>query len=1645
MDIVDLDKVLDDFEEDEEKASALVPSCENKLSGYDQYLPTQPDSHWELYSRGFGSISGSHQIVDQPASSGPTNIAYDMPYEAAHKFDIAEANFSVFQKECNLQTPTSVVSVHNEQKLNFQNGLNANITSSSIEINNEKFENGSEMKEKTSQDLQDKRPFQETQPPELTTPLDDIIIKTEAFIPRRVNLNLAKNSENDQSCMKSEIGKKTSASDLDAKNEMSVVEDSVECVAICDKQCLENASVTSNQTDTVAGVKDDGSVGSSVWTASDRNELSNSQEEPMYENNDIVIRKVEDMSAVCLNNLSDSMQNSQENLPDMDITEPNALPSQDLSYDIDDNPAEDSSRTLDTNDCDNLVPLTIGSNETNFQEVVGFDSIDNEDEDMEEYLEKCCSSEPIPLSVNPSGVLVEAECHVHSEMSGSPMELPEVLGNGVLPNESVMSENLDKPMDLSSDTAAHITNEEWNSIDISKSNSDFQSENFEHETLYVGDSDLPNNSAENGFPSPTYVSSGSCEPIENGFPSSPVENGLNSSFTECHQSSTLGARPKEPTLPKLARPNSLLGLSKVCLDTPFAAATVAHISSPVSDEDKCKDSASNGFPDATSDTPVTGNQKSITQQLLSPLQHKLNNMDIKQRLENDTEIENSPKSPQHNCDVVHLLPCDSLQKDGAEENISSVEENSEIREDQKELDFNNQPDTCVDSIQVSSTESHSSLSDTTLSPSATVSSGSGAVRPHSWSPSSGASVTASSLLKSKRPTSLNLPQRIREVNTPNDWSGGVTSQTFPNDSDNSSSGWWNQSGIQPISEENESGVENASQELTSSPTTSQSSLSGDGGVENSEEGEYDHSEQSQSQQSEPKPQQQQQQQLQQQQQQQQQQDQEVSEGDRTSHSQIGAVAPVWVPDADAPNCMQCEAKFRFTKRRHHCRACGKVFCSACCSMKTKLQYMENKEARVCLACHQLINIRELALDNLVITKSCCKEDVKAENRSGRSPNPNNPSEYCSTIPPLQQANAHVPLPTVMVPVGVLKREGSQRKGEPKQVIFSDGIRPGGDLTEEADHPQDSRLPPRRTGRVQKKVERITQGNDQSITPRTRCLRSANSPRNKCHIPENGLPPVLLSSSGKDYVFDENPDVEQILTKVKSDEHEPVIFSINNNLFVSVKIVQLDCCVNRTCWAFTTKGMCTVGQDEIVIVLECFQDEKMIPKDIFWHFHTVYEEAYKGNPVSDMGHTIFNQSFLGSRDHGGFLYIRPTFQCLQKITLPSPPYLFGILLQTWEAPWAKVFPIRLLLRLGAEYRYYPCPLISVRNRKPVFCEIGHTIMNLLADFRNYQYMLPQIKGVTIHMEDKRTVINFPRNRYDDLMKVVMNSNEHVMALAANFSAEADSHLVCIQNDDGNYQTQAINIQNKPRKGTYSVESDVKTGDFSAHAHLLVTGASFVVFNGALKTSSGLTAKSSIVEDGLMVQISPDSMAALKQSMKDMTAYTIGCGSLANSIPDEIVLVHWVEDDKNVNIGLCSVIDNMSLDGVESIHIHNSPDYIGECRAIRWTEVFLIQNEESTSSRLEPVDLSRLAETLAQACCIALTPHLDRLKESSISKLGLRVNIESERVGYEIGSNGTKLPDFYMNDLDSELIPVIHNATSHSQDGPISLELIFHILD
>lgn len=162
-------------------------------------------------------------------------------------------------------------------------------------------------------------------------------------------------------------------------------------------------------------------------------------------------------------------------------------------------------------------------------------------------------------------------------------------------------------------------------------------------------------------------------------------------------------------------------------------------------------------------------------------------------------------------------------------------------------------------------------------------------------------------------------------------------------------------------------------------------------------------------------------------------------------------------------------------------------------------------------------------------------------------------------------------------------------------------------------------------------------------------------------------------------------------------------------------------------------MNAVGQDEIVILLVKSPDEDVPPRDIFEHLQELYETAGTGAQVGDMGYSVIlsGSKFLGSTDFGGFLYFRhsfqvwltmfnlsavvslnDTFQCLDGLDLPKEPFLFSVLITKWEMSWARVFPLRLLLRLGAESRYYPTPLWSWRERTTVYKEIGQTIMKVL---------------------------------------------------------------------------------------------------------------------------------------------------------------------------------------------------------------------------------------------------------------------------------------------------------------------------------------------
>ncbi|XP_029299964.1 LOW QUALITY PROTEIN: zinc finger FYVE domain-containing protein 16 [Cottoperca gobio] len=756
---------------------------------------------------------------------------------------------------------------------------------------------------------------------------------------------------------------------------------------------------------------------------------------------------------------------------------------------------------------------------------------------------------------------------------------------------------------------------------------------------------------------------------------------------------------------------------------------------------------------------------------------------------------------------------------------------------------------------------------------------------------------------------------------------------------------------------------------------------------------------------------------------------------REGVEELGSRQPAWVPDSEAPNCMNCYQRFTFTKRRHHCRACGKVYCAVCCNRKCKLKYME-KEARVCVVCFDTIH-RAQALERMM-------------SPAGPSPNPNVPSEYCSTIPPLQQARAagtlNSPPPTVMVPVSVLKNPNNDScPREQKRVWFADGILPNGEVADTTKLSVTSRRSSQEFSPVS--PDQTTPGSEVGVSgssapeasgsvevfrppvsgPWDYALLSGigtSVQRVPSLLPDNEdeLPPLLITT-GEDEVGDvlveESPAPCQILHLLEEGGPRPLTFVLNANLLVNVKLVTYS---SRQCWCFGSNGLQALGQRELVFLLECLPEEKTLPKDLFTLYLNIYQEAQKGKFLEELDNVTFTSSFLGSKDHAGMLFFSPTCQPLDGLTLPLQPFLFGLLVQKLEVPWAKVFPLRLLLRLGAQYSVYPTTLTSVRFRDSVYRETGHTIMNLLADLRNYQYSLSVVEGLRIHMEMGHSYIEIPKNSFNEMQKVVNASNEHVISIGARFSSEADSHLVCFQNEEGNYQTQANSKPGKTRT---------------------VTGASFVVFNGALKASSGFIAKSSIVEDGLMVQIPPETMESLRTALREQTDFHIPCGRNDGGEVRENVTIRWVDLSSPVNAGITSGVDGRPLDGVRSVRMQQDTEFDSDGRTIRCTEVFYQIKTPDCSLASVQSSCSVFQKEMALAACSALTPHLAVLASSGINSLSLRISTQADMVEYQAGCGGRLLPQRYMNELDSALIPVIHGGSASVPQTAMDMEFIFYI--
>ncbi|XP_056609504.1 hepatocyte growth factor-regulated tyrosine kinase substrate isoform X4 [Triplophysa dalaica] len=107
-------------------------------------------------------------------------------------------------------------------------------------------------------------------------------------------------------------------------------------------------------------------------------------------------------------------------------------------------------------------------------------------------------------------------------------------------------------------------------------------------------------------------------------------------------------------------------------------------------------------------------------------------------------------------------------------------------------------------------------------------------------------------------------------------------------------------------------------------------------------------------------------------------------------------APDWV---DAEECHRCRVQFGVMTRKHHCRACGQIFCGKCSSKYSTIpKFGIEKEVRVCEPCFEQLN-------------------KKAEGKTGSTGQADLPPEYLTS--PLSQQSQVVPTESLHSPVSVL--------------------------------------------------------------------------------------------------------------------------------------------------------------------------------------------------------------------------------------------------------------------------------------------------------------------------------------------------------------------------------------------------------------------------------------------------------------------------------------------------------------------------------------------------------------------------------------------------------------------------------------------------
>ncbi|GMT14066.1 hypothetical protein PFISCL1PPCAC_5363, partial [Pristionchus fissidentatus] len=799
--------------------------------------------------------------------------------------------------------------------------------------------------------------------------------------------------------------------------------------------------------------------------------------------------------------------------------------------------------------------------------------------------------------------------------------------------------------------------------------------------------------------------------------------------------------------------------------------------------------------------------------------------------------------------------------------------------------------------------------------------------------------------------------------------------------------------------------------------------------------------------------------------------------------QLGKTPPVWIPDADCPACMLCSAKFTFLLRRHHCRACGRVLCAACCNERTVLAYQEdNRKSRVCSPCAAtLTRVEEW------------ERERREEGLSEPAANSTNDSgdggmDAAGVVPaaegqqmqqPTQQLQVGLDYgmmrkksilkvraasvtsedtsgmgsitPSLSIPSSHLRNggeEGGVTVGSmgvgsaPRGVVFRDGIKPGEHTEDEKAREEEERQNGARAQPMLKKKSRKRA----AVSRRVAALKVEEQLASA--LPTHARPELLLVDGGV-----------RVWSSLRSAElslavGDCVRVAVNRLLTCAVKICEAPhgegrvmCVVSQGfhalgldevifCWRFDES---TLREDEEEFVEEMEEGKSRkrrvdLPLTVIRRVEEILQSCFTSSDLADVRRTAtrmprLHTSIASESDDEPpmtrhTMLVPPSFQSLRHLPLsPSLPYVFAVPIKPSELPWSLAAPNRVLMRLGLASGCYPTPLIIDPSREAVYSEeTDSSVLKMFNDIGTWSYRMQHVAGGTVTLSNEDTVVRIPRYARHQMRKIV-EINRNMIAWLCDLNTEADSHLICIETEQG--------------QGPYESNIFQKGGERKR------TGATFVIIDGALKTP-GARVQVSVCEDGVAVRLPSEGLVELINALLDGKDHIIETGA-------HRLRVEWAElDEPGTGTQLISPIDGLYLGNkmqygltLERVISSTVASPSLSDTATRLSHVFNMR--ENTFPPEDEAKVFSVAELVANEAAGMVDEYLPLLTTIGVDTLALRLTVERDRIEYDVaewaGLEGEQAR-FRMS-LD-KLVPVFVNVLGYIPHG-FSIELWISIVN